>query len=156
MPGIIVGVDGSDHSYHALEWALAEAAVRRAALTVLTVCQPAAGYWGSTARSAADPDPADPDPAARHARELAQKETDTALAKAGPAARPPSVTVRAVTGLAADALLRAAAGADMLVVGSRGTGGFSRLRLGSVGVQVTHHAPCPVVVIPNEVASTGY
>ncbi len=40
MPGIIVGIDGSDHSRHALEWAVREAAVRRAPLTVLTVQQP--------------------------------------------------------------------------------------------------------------------
>jgi nucleotide-binding universal stress UspA family protein len=79
MPGIIVGIDGSDHSQRALEWAIGEAAVRRTPLTVLTV--------------------------------------------------------------------HAAEGADMLVVGSRGTGGFKRLPLGSVGVQVTHHAHCPVVVI---------
>jgi nucleotide-binding universal stress UspA family protein len=45
MPGIIVGVDGSDHSRHALEWAIREAAVRHAPLTVLTVQQAVAGYW---------------------------------------------------------------------------------------------------------------
>jgi nucleotide-binding universal stress UspA family protein len=50
-------------------------------------------------------------------------------------------------GLPAKTLLEAATGADMLVVGSRGAGGFQRLRLGSVSTQVTHHAPCPVVVI---------
>jgi len=142
MPGIIVGVDGSDHSYHALEWAIEEAAMRQVPLTVLTVYQPEAGYWGSPLLSAAEPDPAE------QAREMAQEETDTALAKAGPAAQPPSVTVRAVPGLPGDALLRAAADADVLVVGSRGTGGFKRLLLGSVSVQVTHHAHCPVVVIP--------
>jgi nucleotide-binding universal stress UspA family protein len=60
------------------------------------------------------------------------------------------VTVRAATGLPAEALLEAAADADMLVVGSRGAGGFKRLLMGSVSTQVTHHAPCPVVVIPDE------
>jgi nucleotide-binding universal stress UspA family protein len=58
------------------------------------------------------------------------------------------VTVRAVVALPAEALLKAAADADMLVVGSRGAGGFKRLLMGSVSTQATQHAPCPVVVIP--------
>jgi nucleotide-binding universal stress UspA family protein len=49
-----------------------------------------------------------------------------------------------------DELLNAAADADMIVVGCRGTGGFKRLRMGSVSLQVTHHAHCPVVVIPDD------
>ena len=48
----------------------------------------------------------------------------------------------------AAALLDAARGAALVVVGSRGLGGFSSLLLGSVGHHVAHHAPCPVVVIP--------
>ena len=58
--------------------------------------------------------------------------------------------MRAVTGVPAEELLSAAADADMIVVGSRGAGGFKRLLLGSVATQVTHHAGCPVVVIPDE------
>ena len=87
---------------------------------------------------------------AEKARETAQEETDSVLEKIGAEARPSSVTVRAVTGLPAEALLEAAADADMLVVGSRGAGGFKRLLMGSVSLQVTHHAHCPVVVIPAE------
>jgi nucleotide-binding universal stress UspA family protein len=144
MPGIIVGVDGSGHSQRALEWAIGEAAVRRAPLTVLTVHQEvaAAGYWGYPVPYPGDDDLLEQD------RKMALEETDSALEKADRGSRPPSVTVRAVTGLPAEALLQAAEGADMLVVGSRGNGGFKRLLLGSVGVQVTHHAHCPVVVIP--------
>jgi nucleotide-binding universal stress UspA family protein len=146
MPGIIVGIDGSDHSRHALEWTVKEAAVRRAPLTVLTVQQPAAtGYWGAGAFPY--PYPYDQD-LAKQALKMAQEETDSALEKAGPGFRPLSVAVKAVTGLPAEALLRAAEGADMLVVGSRGAGGFERLLLGSVSTQVIHHARCPVVVIP--------
>ena len=144
MPGIIVGVDGSDHSRHALEWAVREAAVRHTPLTVLTVQQAVAGYWGGPVLYPGDQELAD------KARERAQEETDILLEKIDPESRPPSVNVRAVNGLPAEALLEAAADADMLVVGSRGAGGFKRLLMGSVSLQVTHHARCPVVVIPAE------
>ena len=60
----------------------------------------------------------------------------------------PAVTVRAISGVPAEELIKAGEGADLLVVGSRGSGGFGQLRLGSVSSQVTHHAPCPVVVVP--------
>ncbi len=148
MPGITVGIDGSDHSGRALEWAVREAAVRHTPLTVLTVQKPAAtgSSWGA---SAAVPYayPYDED-LATQALKMAREETDRTLEKANPGSRPPSVTVKAVTGLPAEVLLRAAEGADMLVVGSRGAGGFERLLLGSVSTQVIHHARCPVVVIP--------
>ncbi len=144
MPGIIVGIDGSDNSRHALEWAIREAAVRHAPLTVLTVQATLIGYWGSPVLYPGDED------LVEHGRKRAQEETDSVLEKIGVELRPSSVTVRAVTGLPAEALLEAAADADLLVVGSRGAGGFKRLLMGSVSTQVTHHAPCPVVVIPDE------
>jgi nucleotide-binding universal stress UspA family protein len=142
MPGIIVGIDGSAHSRKALEWAVSEAAVRHAPLTVLTVHQAVAGFFTSPAEYPGDQN------LTSEARERAQKETDDVLDKAGEGSRPPSVTVRAVNGLPAEELLRASADADMIVVGSRGAGGFARLLLGSVSSQVTHHAHCPVVVLP--------
>jgi nucleotide-binding universal stress UspA family protein len=144
MPGIIVGVDGSDHSRHALEWAIREAAVRHAPLTVLTVQQATAGYWGGPVLYTDDQD------LVKQAREIAQEEIESTLEKIGPESRPSSVTVQAVIGLPGDELLQAAGDADMLVVGSRGAGGFKRLLLGSVSTQVTHHAHCPVVVIPDD------
>jgi nucleotide-binding universal stress UspA family protein len=143
MPGIMVGIDGSVHSRRALEWAVSEAALRHAPLTVLTVNQAIAGYWGGPFAYLGDQD------LTRQAREMAQEETESVLEKADEGSRPTSVTVRAVTGLPAEELLSAAAGADMVVVGSRGAGGFKRLLLGSVSTQVTHHAHCPVVVIPD-------
>jgi nucleotide-binding universal stress UspA family protein len=143
MPGIIVGIDGSDHSRHALEWAVREAGVRHTPLTVLTVKQAAtAGYWGGPVFYPGDED------LAKQARELAKEQTDRTLEKLGPQSRPSAVTVRAVIGLPAEELLEAAAGADLLVVGSRGAGGFKRLLMGSVSTQVSHHARCPVVIIP--------
>ena len=144
MPGIIVGIDGSDHSRLALEWAIREAAVRDAPLTVFTVQQAVVGYWGSPVLYPGDAD------LAEQGRKMAQEATDSVLEKIGSESRPSSVTVRAVNGLPAETLLEAAADADLLVVGSRGAGGFKRLPMGSVSTQVTHHAPCPVVVIPDE------
>jgi nucleotide-binding universal stress UspA family protein len=140
MPGIIVGIDGSTHSRQALEWAVNEAAVRHAPLTVLTVHQALASYWGG-------PVLADQD-LAKRASEAAREETDILLEKFGEEERPPTVTVLAVTGVPAEELLDAAADADMIVVGARGAGGFKRLLMGSVCTQVTYHAHCPVVVIP--------
>jgi nucleotide-binding universal stress UspA family protein len=140
MPGIIVGIDGSDHSHRALEWAVHEAAVRQAPLTVLTVNQAVVGYGGGPVEYPGDTE------RTLQAREAAQKYTDSILDAAE--SRPPSVTVQAVTGLPAEEILRAADEADMVVLGSRGTGGFRRLRVGSVTHQVTHHTHCPVVIIP--------
>lgn len=147
MPGIVVGVDGSDHSRRALEWAVREAAVRRTPLTVLAVQQPVTIYWGAGAAIPC-PDPYDQD-LVKQTLESAEKETDGVLEQAAPAIRPPSVKVRAVAGLPAEELLKAAADADMIVVGSRGADGFARLLMGSVSTQVTHHAPCAVVVVPS-------
>jgi nucleotide-binding universal stress UspA family protein len=144
MPGIIVGIDGSAHSHQALEWAVNEAAARHAPLTVLTVNQALVGSWGGPVRYPGDQE------LIEKARDAAQQETDSVLEKTSAGSRPPSVTVRAVTGLPAEALLSAAADADMIVVGSRGAGGFKRLLMGSVSTVVTHHAHCPVVVIPDD------
>jgi nucleotide-binding universal stress UspA family protein len=58
------------------------------------------------------------------------------------------ITVAVAAGDPAEELLRAARNADMLVVGSRGSGGFARLLLGSVSGKLAHHAACPVVIVP--------
>jgi nucleotide-binding universal stress UspA family protein len=83
------------------------------------------------------------------AREGAQAETDKVLAElAGP--HPESVTVRAVHGFPVEELINAGKGADMIVLGSRGAGGFARLMMGSVASQVVQHAYCPVLIVPPE------
>jgi nucleotide-binding universal stress UspA family protein len=142
MPGIVVGFDGSVHSRQALTWAVSEAAIRREPLTVLTVQQAVAGYWGAPVAYPGDQD------LLGHAGKVAREEADSVLENLGEAERPPSVTVQAVTGMPAEEILRAAQDAGMNVVGSRGAGGFKKLLMGSVGLHITHHAHCPVVVIP--------
>jgi nucleotide-binding universal stress UspA family protein len=56
--------------------------------------------------------------------------------------------VRAVSGVPAEELVKASRDSDLVVVGSRGGGGFARLLMGSVSSQVVHHAACPVTVVP--------
>jgi nucleotide-binding universal stress UspA family protein len=92
-----------------------------------------------------------PDDPARteQARVAAQAESDKVLASLdGP--RPESVTVKAVHGFPVEELISAGKDADMIVLGSRGAGGFTRLLMGSTAGQVTQHAHCPVVIIPPE------
>ena len=146
MPGIVVGVDGSEHSQRSLEWAMKEAALRHTPLTVLTVHPVAMSAWTQNPISY----PQDQADEAR-ARAAAQEGADKAAAPLGE--RAPSVTVRSVSGSPAAELIKAGTGADLLVVGARGSGGFARLLMGSVSAQVTHHAPCPVVVVPGQTRS---
>jgi nucleotide-binding universal stress UspA family protein len=141
MPGIVVGVDGSEHSQRVLEWAVREAALRRAPLTVLTVHQVAGSHW--TGNPIIYPEDQPEQEKAGHAAEEAVSQVLSGVGDA----RPPSVTVRAVSGLAARELIAASSDADLVVVGSRGGGGFAGLLMGSVSSQVVNHAACPVVVI---------
>ncbi len=145
MPGIIVGVDGSEHSLSALDWALNEAELRKTPLTVITVSPMVSGIYGPGYA------PADYYPVEEESRTQAEKATQElvsqAVARRGAALAVP-LTVRALSGTAADELINASEDADLLVVGARGAGGFARLVMGSVSTQVTHHALCPVVVVP--------
>jgi nucleotide-binding universal stress UspA family protein len=142
MAGIIVGVDGSDHSRRALDWAMREAVKHHLPLTVMSIHPPPARpatsiYWGvhSYPENSFDPEVA---------RMAVQQFVDKVAGEIGEA---PEITVSIGTGDAAEELVKAGQDADMLVVGSRGGGGFARLLMGSVSSQVVHHASCPVVVI---------
>ena len=141
MSGIIVGVDGSGHSQRALESAMHEAAIRQVLLTVLTVNEAIRGYYSDMTVYPDDP------ARTEDFRKLAQAETDEVLDRLGET-RPASVTVKAVHGFIVEELINASRDADMIVIGSRGAGGFTRLMMGSVAAQVTQHAHCPVLVVP--------
>jgi nucleotide-binding universal stress UspA family protein len=141
MPGIVVGVDGSEHSARVLEWAMREAAMLHAPLTVLIVHLVASSPWTGNPMVAPEDQPE-----LDKARQMAEEAVAKAASKIGDAG-PPSVAVRAVIGLPAKELIAASAGADLVVVGSRGGGGFSGLLMGSVSAQVVNHAACPVAVV---------
>jgi nucleotide-binding universal stress UspA family protein len=143
MPGIVVGVDGSDHSHRALIWAMRQAAQQQAPLTVLAVrpdpVRPVTGVnWGLHAY-----------PEDTHNPEVARKAIQAIVEQAGNeiSETAPQVTVNVVTGDPAEELVKASRDADMIVVGSRGSGGFASLLMGSVSSKVAHHAACAVVVI---------
>lgn len=139
MPRIVVGVDGSPASVRALQQAVELAAALGAEVDAVHTWLVS---YGATELSMM---PAVP------STEL-QAAAEQTLAEAVAAVDAKGVTVnRIVTeGDAASTLLEAAEGADMLVVGSRGHGGFVGLLLGSVSHKVIHHAPCPVLVVPQE------
>jgi len=140
-PGIVVGIDGSDNSRKALEWAVREAGVRGAPLTVVAVHEVASNHWtGDPETYASDR------PETEMVREAAKEAVQKAVSQVGEP-QPTSITVHTVSGLPAQELVAASAGADLLVVGSTGGGGFSRMVLGSVTSQVASHAESPVVVI---------
>jgi nucleotide-binding universal stress UspA family protein len=133
VPGIIVGVDGSSQSRRALQWALGEAAARHVPLAVLSVRDDRA-----VTCTAGD---LTQDQAAEEVQELVDQAVSS---QPGPA---PPVTVQVIPGSPAAELLGAGHGADLLVVGSRGSGGLGRLGVGSVSSQVAYDAACPVVII---------
>ena len=140
MPGILVGVDGSDHSQRALEWAAKEAAFRQTSLTVLAVHQAVHGWAGSLRFG-------DDEAQVQKIAEAAKAETEKVLAGLGDS-RPESVTVRAVHGYPAEELINAGTDADMIVLGTGGVGGWSQQLIGSVATKVIHHATSPVLIVP--------
>ena len=138
---IVVGVDGSDGSLRALRWAVGEAQLRGTSLEVVHAW--AYAYMGDAIGTADFPVDVDRE---KDEQALLDRCVDTVRSTAKEVRIQPHL----VFGGAASALLEAAHGADLLVVGSRGRGGFAGLLLGSVSQQCTHHARCPVVVVPTE------
>lgn len=136
---VVVGVDGSDASRRALEHAIEEARMRDATLEVVHAYQMPV-YWGTVAYGTAPPAP-DHEAIEREATQV----LDRMLPHPPGDVRIERIVTRA---RAAEALLQVAEGADLLVVGSRGRGGFTGLLLGSTSHQVISHSPCPTVVVP--------
>lgn len=137
---IVVGVDGSEHSDRAVAWALEEARMRQAKIQLVTAWHiPSFVYGGpgfAPQISAAVDDTF---------RGVAEEVSNTATEQVRSAGIDVEATV--VQDQAADALIEAAKDANLLVVGSRGHGGFAGLLLGSVSAQCAHHAPCPLVIV---------
>jgi nucleotide-binding universal stress UspA family protein len=134
---VVVGVDGSNSAQCALSWALDEVRRRQAAIEVVHAWTPP---LLAVPTLAYDYGPFD---------EAARAILDAALDKADTSNLPVPVRRTIGTGSGGHVLVEAAKHADLVVVGSRGLGGFKGLLLGSVSHQVTHHARCPVVVIPH-------
>lgn len=139
---ILVGIDGSRSADRALSWALREATLHSARVTVLNAfrVRELAGAFGRQASLDEE-------------REDARDAVAQALARVTGHGEPQEVEIdtATVTGRgAADAILRHRGDADLIVVGSRGLGGFPGLLLGSVSHQVAAHADVPVAVIPQQ------
>ncbi|MGI8578141.1 MAG: universal stress protein [Nocardioidaceae bacterium] len=131
---IVVGVDGSPASIDALKWATRQATLTGATVEAVISWQHPRGYGGYPISVEVDW------PSNAHSV------LDTAVAEAL-ASEPGVVSRKVVEGHPAKVLVDAAVGADLLVVGSRGHGGFVGMLLGSVSEQVAAHASCPVLVV---------
>ena len=139
MKTIVVGVDGSEGSIAALRFAIDEAKTRGAEIKAVNVWHvPVAAYGSGLA-----PIPVDES----DYEQLGKSALDSALAKVD--ANGVTITPILREGQATEVLVAEAKNADLLVVGSRGLGGFRGLLLGSVSQQCAHYASCPLVVIPH-------
>lgn len=132
---IVVGVDGSAPSNAALRWALRQAHLTGAVVEAVTAWEFPAIYGYPAPMIDVN------------FEELATQVAKDAIAEATSDAEADPIYCKVIEGNAAAALLRESAGADLLVVGSHGHGGFVAALLGSTGQHCVHHATCPVVVI---------
>ncbi|MEV8093289.1 universal stress protein [Kitasatospora sp. NPDC085879] len=135
-PRIVVGVDGSPASVAALRWAARQAELTGAVLDTVIAWQYPVGYgW--------------PAPVVQGFDFEGNARAGLAEAVAAATGESPGVEIEqhVVQDHPAAALLRAADGASLLVVGNRGYGGFAEALLGSVSQHCVHHARCPVVVV---------
>ena len=138
---IVVGIDGSEESVSALSWAIEEARVRGARVRAMNVWSYPVGYGIEMAAMST----LDAETMEKSARRILDESVDQALSGV---AEPPLVERVIRQGAPSRELLAEGEGADLLVVGQRGHGGFLGLLLGSVANQVLHHATCPAVVAP--------
>ena len=135
QPRIVVGVDGSESSKDALRWAARIATATGAFVDAVMVWEFVSTYGWSALPPAAPPPV-----------ELEER-LDKIVTEVFGVDRPSGLRQRVVEGGAAASLLAVSKGAQLLVVGSRGHGGFVGLLLGSVSAKVAEHATCPVLVV---------
>jgi len=148
--GIVVGVDGSPDADVAVQWAVDEAVMRRQPLTIVTVISPLISGWSGGWDSL----PADLGPWQNEQADLIIKDAErTARESAGEA----TLELRAATphGPLVPTLVDITKQVDMMVVGCRGAGAFSRALLGSVSTALVHHAHCPVAVLHGHAPRKG-
>jgi nucleotide-binding universal stress UspA family protein len=138
VPLVVVGVDGSDCSHEALRFAVNEARMRGARLRIVTAWRIPAMAYASAFAPGIDPQ------FFQHTAASASKEATAEARRIAPDLEIEATTPEAQP---AGALLSASENADLLVVGSRGHGGFASLLLGSVSQQLAHHARCPLTII---------
>lgn len=146
MTGIVVGVDGSPGSRSALEWAAEEARLRNLPLRLVLAWYPPVGLYGGVGLAGLDGE------TIRGFGELAEERLARVCEEVAASLEGLEVERVVVEDVAAHALLDAAADADLLVVGTRGHGGFAGLLLGSVSQQCAHHSPCPIVIVRHTAA----
>jgi nucleotide-binding universal stress UspA family protein len=144
---VVAGFDGSQGSEAALRVALREARLRQARLLVVASWHVPAYYYGSAAAPSAAL------ALAEDVRKALTEKLEEAVAALRAEAGELEIETRLVEGPAASALTKEAAGAELLVVGSRGLGGFRELLLGSVSHQCAQHASCPVLIVPAQGAA---
>lgn len=140
MIGVVVGVDGSDGSKVAVDEAALQASYRKVPLTVVATWQIPTSLGLSMM---APPDGKPYDAFEQAAKTILQESMDHVASKF------PDIEVKGelVEEAPAPALCRLSKDADLLVLGSRGHGGFTGLLLGSVSTYAIHHAQCPVLVM---------
>ena len=144
---VVVGVDGSAWSRVAVEFALADAARRDAEIQVVSVVHdPEQWPVGIGMASLSAGTPATEQILGATEQETRRVVAD-AVAEVGESATRVPVHVQTLLGTPAGVLIEQAHGADLLVVGHRGRGGFASALLGSVGMHCVLHATCPVTVV---------
>lgn len=146
-PAIVVGVDGSPSSLSAVRLAVAQARQRRRPLRVVH-----AFVWPLLGVPVGPAPGAPPDAGLERAAEQVVDEAVTVATQTDPEV---PVTGHLTAGATVPVLLDEAAGAELLVLGDRGLGGFTGLLVGSAAVQVVAHAPCPVLVARGAARSDG-
>lgn len=154
MGTIVVGVDGSAGSDAALRWALDEARLRGTGLRVVHVYQPPqlplteAGV-GAVGGVGVPVVAENAEELGRAAEAAATNLIEETLRRTGgDSLRGLEIERAALGGPPAQTLIESARGAELLVLGSRGRGGFLGLLLGSISQQCAQHPPCPVVILP--------